>query len=119
MKPLMYVTRISIHSKKKHRIILIGDSNIKGYMCNLKSLLSSNYELYSVVKPGSSTSELKETAKEEVSQLSHDDLIIIICSSSNDYELKEFSLTLQNITNFIKSNNHTNIVLTNVQLTYD
>jgi hypothetical protein len=49
---------------KKHRIILIGDSNIEGYVCNLKSLLSSIYELYSVVKPGSSTSELKETAKE-------------------------------------------------------
>ena len=47
----------------KHRIILIGDSNIKGYVCNLKPLLSSNYELYSVVKPGSTTNELKETAK--------------------------------------------------------
>ena len=47
----------------KHRIILIGDSNIKGYVCNLKPLLSSNYELYNVVKPGSTTNELKETAK--------------------------------------------------------
>jgi len=37
-----------------------------------------NYELYSVIKPGSSTSELKEMAKEEVSQLSHDVIIIII-----------------------------------------
>jgi len=81
---------------KKHRI-LIGDSNVKGYVCNLKSLLSSNYELYSVVKPASSTSELKETAKEEVSQLPHDDLTVI-CRSSNDYELNELSLTLQNIT---------------------
>jgi hypothetical protein len=58
---------------KEHRIILIGDSNIKGYVCNLKPLLSSNYDLYSVVKPESCTSELKESAKEEVSQLSHDD----------------------------------------------
>jgi hypothetical protein len=60
----MCVTRIRIHSQKKHRIILIGGSNIKRYVCNLKSLLSSIYELYSVVKLGSSTSELKETAKE-------------------------------------------------------
>jgi len=48
---------------KKPRVILIGDSNVKGYACNLKPLLSSNYELYSVVKPGSTTNELKETAK--------------------------------------------------------
>jgi len=30
---------------KKHRIIWIGDSNIKGYVCILKPLLSSNYIL--------------------------------------------------------------------------
>ena len=48
---------------KKHRLILIGDSSIKGHVCNLKPLLSSNCELYSVVKPGSTTVELKETAK--------------------------------------------------------
>jgi len=48
---------------KKHRIILIGDSNIKGHVFNLKPLLSSNYQLYSIVTPGSTTNELKETAK--------------------------------------------------------
>ena len=107
---------INAHNKekcslsKKHRIILIGDSNIKGYVCNLKPLLSSNYELYSVVKPGSSTNELKETAKKEISQLSHDDLIVIY-SGTNGYKLNELSLTLQNITNFVKNNNHTSIIL--------
>jgi len=45
---------------KKHRIILIGDSNFKRYVCNLKPLLSSNYKLYSAVKPGSTANELKE-----------------------------------------------------------
>ena len=82
-------------------------------MCNLKTLLSNNYELYSDIKPGSSTSELRERAKDEVSQLSHDDLIVI-SSGTNDYELNEFSSTFQNITNFIKTNNHTNIILINV-----
>jgi len=72
---------------KNKKIVLIGDSNIKDYVCNLKTLLSNNYELYSAIKPGSSKSELRETAKEEVSQLSHDDVIIIICSGINDYEL--------------------------------
>jgi hypothetical protein len=66
------------------------------YVCNLKPLLSSDYEIYSVVEPGSSTSELKERAKEEVSQLSHD-VIIVICSGTNDHKLNEFSLTLQTL----------------------
>jgi hypothetical protein len=84
----------------------------------LKSLLSYNYELCSVVKPGSSTSELKETEKQDVSQLSHDDLLVI-CSGTDGYELNEFSLTLQNITNFIKSNSHTNIILINFPFQFD
>jgi len=108
----MCITRKSVHSQK-NRIILIGDSNIKGYMCNLNPLISSNYELYSIVKPGSTTNELKETAKKEISQLSHDDLIVI-CSGTNDYKLNELSLTLQNITNFVKNNNRTNIILVTV-----
>jgi hypothetical protein len=63
----------------KHRVILIGDSHIRGYGCNLSALLNKNYELYSVVKPGSSSNELKDSANEEISQLSHRDSIVI-CS---------------------------------------
>jgi len=113
---------INVYNKKKCSLTkeikyyeLVTD--IKGYVCNLKLLLSSNYDLTSVVKPGSSTSELKESTKEEVSQLSHDDLIVI-GSGTNDYELNEISLTLQNI-NFIKSNSHTSIILINVPFRYD
>ena len=51
---------INVHNKekasrsKKHRIIVIGCAS------NLKSLLSNNYDLYSITKLGSTTSELKE-----------------------------------------------------------
>ena len=50
---------IKVHNKKKvphskrHRIILIGDSNIKGHASNLKSILSNNSEFYSITKLGS------------------------------------------------------------------
>ena len=69
---------------KKHKVILNGDSNIREYVYNLKPLLNNSYELYSVIKPGAST-ELKDSAKEEISQLSYDD-VIVICYSTNDYE---------------------------------
>jgi hypothetical protein len=57
-------------TSKKHKIIFMGDSHIRGYVSNLKSLLNNNFELHSIVKPGSSTNEFKETAKKEISQLS-------------------------------------------------
>ena len=45
--------------------------------------------------------------------------LMVICSGCNDYELNEFSSTFQNITNFIKTNNHTNIILISVPFRYD
>jgi hypothetical protein len=97
---------IIVHNKmkhplsRKHRIIFVGDSHVRGYVSTLKPLLNSDYDLYSVVKPGSGSSELKESAKEVIRQLSHDDLIVI-CSGTNDYDLNDFSLTFQNIKNYI------------------
>ena len=50
-------------------MVLIGDSHIKCYVGNVKTLISNNFEPYSVVQPGSSSSDLKETAKEEIIKL--------------------------------------------------
>jgi hypothetical protein len=65
-------------ASKRHKMIFMGGSHIRDYVGDLKSLLNNNFELYSIVKPGSSTNELKETAKKEISQLSQDDLIVIL-----------------------------------------
>jgi len=44
---------INIHQNKKlpstqHRIVLIGDSNMRGYVSSLEPLLNNNYNSYSV-----------------------------------------------------------------------
>jgi hypothetical protein len=102
----------------KHKVVLISDSNTRGYVHKLKSLLNNGYELYSVIKPGATTNQLKETAKEEISRLSFND-VILISYGINDYEVNNFSLTLQNITDFIQRDNQTNIILMNLPYRYD
>jgi len=102
----------------KHKVVLIGDSNIRGYVYKLKNLLKKNYELYSVIKPGATTNELKETAREEISRLSRND-VILVSYGINDYEANNFSQTLQNIADFIQRNNQTNIILMNLPYRYD
>jgi hypothetical protein len=115
---------IIVHNKmkrplcRKHKTILVGNRHVTGYVSTLKLLLNSDYGLYCVVKPGSGTNERKESAKEVIRQLSHDDLIVT-CSGTNDCDFNDFSLTSQNIKNYIKSNNHTNILLMNVPFWYD
>jgi hypothetical protein len=49
----------------------------------------------------------------------YDNRRILYTVVANDYELNELSLTLQNITNFIRKNNRTNIILMNVPFRYD
>ena len=71
-----------------------------------------------MVKPGSGSSELMASASKEISDLSYNDLVVI-CSGTNDYDLNEFYLTFQNIKNYIRINNHTNILLMNVPSRYD
>ena len=102
----------------KHRILLVGDSHIRSYASALKPLLNNNYDLYGVVKPGSGTSELSESAKKVANQLTHND-VIVICSGSNDYDQNDFSRTFLNIKDYVMHNNHTNIVVMNVPFRYD
>jgi len=101
-----------------HKIVLIGDSHIRGYANSLKPILNSDYDLYCVVKPGSGSSELTRTASEVIKNLSHDDLVVV-CSGTNDYDLNKFSSTFSNIKNYINNNNDTNILLTHVPFRYD
>ena len=88
-----------------HRIILIGDSHIRGYVNTLKPFLNSDYNLYSVVKTGSGTGELMASVSEVIRRLSHDDLVVV-CSGTNDCDLQNFSVTFRNIKNYIMSNDH-------------
>ena len=104
--------------KKAQSVVLIGDSSIRAYVQKLESLLNNNYELQSIIKPGATTNELKETAKEEVSRLSRND-VILISHGINDYEVNNFSQTLQNIVDFIQRNNQTNIILMTLPYRYD
>ena len=96
----------------EHKIILIGDSNMRGYASTLQTLLDSKYKLCSIVKPGSDSNELLNTAKETSKKLTQKD-IIVLCYGTNDFNQrnswKNYPNTFQNIKKFITSNSHTNI----------
>jgi len=110
--------RNSHSSNKKHKLICIGDSHIRGFANMIKNLVSNNYEFYSVLKPGSSSSQLLETASQEIMKRNHDD-ILITCSGTNDLATNRTSLAFQNVSNLVTKNNHTNIILVNIPFRYD
>jgi hypothetical protein len=103
---------------KKHKIVCIGDSHVRGSVDSAKNLFSNQFEIYSFFKPGSSSSELNVTANQEISKLGHDD-VLIICGGTNDSAVNKSTSTFHNISNFVTRNNHTNVILVNVPYRYD
>jgi hypothetical protein len=105
-------------SKPTPKIVLSGDSHIKGFATELQTVMTSEYKLLNVVKPGSNSNMLSESITETVKELSNDD-VLIICCGTNDYESDNFKSTFQNIREYSSSLMHTNILVLGVPFRYD
>ena len=115
---------ISNHNKSDklydspHKTVLIGDSHLKGFSSELKSMLKKGYELISIVKPGANSNILRESFQETVKQLSQKDLLVLGCGT-NDLELDNFGLLFQNMRNYLSTVSHTNILLLGLPFRYN
>ena len=97
---------------------MIGDSFLRGIRENVELSLSNKFGVYSMVKPGWEINTLLESANSVLGGLTQRD-IILICGGSNDFNIDKGESIIDHIMEFIKTNNHTNIVLTNVPIHYD
>ena len=102
----------------KYKVLLMGDSHMRGSAARLNASLEARFEVCGVMKPGSNTASLIETAKGNVEKLTMNDFLII-CSGTNDIDRNYPTKAFKNITNFIKNVNHTNIILVSVPYKYD
>ena len=75
--------------------------------------LDTRFDVCGIVKPGSNTDSLIETAKVEIGKLTMNDFLRI-CSGMNDTDTTPSRSAFKNITDFIKSVNHPNIILISV-----
>jgi hypothetical protein len=98
--------------------VLIGDSHVKGFATALQTVLSSECELLSVVKPGASSSHLVDTITKSVKQLSKED-IFVIGSGTNDYQCDNFKSTFINFKNYLTTLSHTNVLVLGIPWRYD
>jgi hypothetical protein len=111
-------TKAKYTKSTKHKVLLIGDSHIRGSAASLIASLDSCFEMCSVVKPGSNTETLVMTAKSDMEALTKKDFLII-CSGTSDIDRNSSKNALKNIINVIKNINQTNIIIVNVPHRYD
>ena len=102
----------------KHKVLLMGDSHMRGCAARMIASLGARFDVCGVVKPGPVTRTLIETVKGDVGKLTMNDFLIIY-SGTKDTDRNYSRNAFKNITTFIKNVNHTNIILVNVPYRYD
>jgi len=102
----------------QHKVIMIGDSFLRGIREIVELSISNKFGIYSLLKPGCKLNTLLQSANGASGSLTHKDLIFV-CGGANDFNSDMEEPTIDHIQEFIKSNKHTNIILANVPLRYD
>ena len=94
---------------------MIGDSFLRAIRENVELSLNNKFGIYSMVKPGCDLNTPSRISKKCFRSLTHKD-VILICRGSNDFNFDKDEAIIDHIMDFIKTNNHTNIVLANVPI---
>jgi predicted PP-loop superfamily ATPase len=67
----------------QHKILIIGDSHVRGCVGKMSASLDARFEVCGVIKPGSCTESIRETMKEEVDNLTMNDFLILSSGSTD------------------------------------
>jgi predicted ThiF/HesA family dinucleotide-utilizing enzyme len=105
-------------AKPTHKVILNGDSHLKGLAKELQSVVTSDYEVIGIVKPGAGSNALSETVTETVKHLIKDD-VMVISSGTNDQNLDNYKSTFCNFREYLTLTIHTNILVLGIPHRFD
>jgi hypothetical protein len=106
------VKKIRTKARRKHKILIIGDSHARGCAAEVTLNLDENFEVTGLVMPGSRLESITNAAKKQTATLTRDD-VIVLWGVSNDIGKNESSKGLSHISNFMKTRGHTNTVIMN------
>jgi hypothetical protein len=107
--------------KPNHKVLIIGDSHLKGSAFYTNQFLNTNYSVTSFIKPGASESELVSSQGKELNELGKED-VIVLSVGTND--MKNFNGTkgsgvVVKITKFMQTYNNTNIAIIGIPHRFD
>jgi hypothetical protein len=106
------------HDCKQHKVIMIGDSFIRGITDNVEMSISDRFGIYSLLHPGGNLDTILHSAYKASENLTKKDLIYV-CGGTNDFISDTEGPNVDSILEFMQSNKHTNVIFANVPLRYD
>ena len=104
--------------ERSHKIVLIGDSHIKGLSSELKHRLGDLYVILGFAKPNANVRELKDTIKNEVNKLTKDD-VLVFWGGTNDVSKNNAAKGLSQEITYLGKNQQTNCLVITVPHRFD
>jgi hypothetical protein len=95
---------------KKKKIILMGDSHMKGYASELLNQLDKKFEVMGMVLPGARLQNIVQLCDQEVNSLTKDDMVIL-WGGSNNVAKNDTMNGLRYLRKFINRKKNTNFTL--------
>jgi hypothetical protein len=114
----LIVNKQKFSNCSKHKVLLIGDSQLRGFAAYMKAFLNDQFEVLAYVKPGASSKSVMESVKSDFGKLTMD-YFLLMCSGSNDAERSDFRKVFHDVISFVKSVKHTNVILGSIPYRYD
>ncbi|PNF38959.1 hypothetical protein B7P43_G06603, partial [Cryptotermes secundus] len=108
-KPKVKHVKSNVRRASK-KIMIIGDSHIRGCAANLLHMSDESFEVMGKVMPGAGLLNITQAAYKEISEMNFKDSVVI-CGGSNDINKNEATKGLKLITNFVLQHQYTNIIL--------
>jgi hypothetical protein len=99
----------SFTKSTKHKILLIGNSHLRGCAANLKILLNDQFEVSGTIKPRAD-SKILEQATSDIEKLTPKDAIILCCGTNyiGRMHLRE---VFNDVTSVVRKVSHTNLII--------
>jgi hypothetical protein len=99
--------------KKKHKIIVIGDSHAQGCTVELKRNVDKDFEVQGFVYPGTGVGTITTSAQVDIQHLTKQD-VIVIWGGAKDVGKNETKLDLAVYRNLLRGISHANLTLMDV-----
>jgi hypothetical protein len=99
--------KINIKVRRKHKVLIIGDSHARGCAVEVTPNLDENFEVTDLVMPASRLKSITNAAKKEIATLTRDN-VIVVWGGTNDTSKNESS---KGLSSFVKNRGHTNVIM--------
>jgi hypothetical protein len=113
-KPL-FVSKVD--DNDLHKVIIMGDSHVRGCLGKLTSVLGSGFTVIGISKPNANVSAIIDYEYLKTEKLSKND--VIICGGSRDVARNESKEGLRKISDFVRFSSNTNVIVTSVPHRFD